>query len=149
MALSWSQQPTVLFSIRQNNTWTIRCFFSETNDPATQCKILKIVGFLHTKVEGRRVEEFPQFHSYCILFSTFQPTITGTVSTVVVHYGKHTFGTTSIGKHPSAQWMTEAAFSHSAKNKGQRLKKYLAFGQILKLNVEIFLNCYPFVVLAV
>ena len=100
MALSWSQQPTVLFSIRQNNTWTIRCFVFETNDPATQCKILKIVGFLHTKVEGRRVEEFPQFHSYCILFSTFQPTITGTVSTVVVHYGKHNFGITSIGKHP-------------------------------------------------
>ena len=46
------------------------------------------------------MEEFPQFHSYCILFSTFQPTITGTVSTVVVHYGKHTFGITSIGKHP-------------------------------------------------
>ena len=40
----------------------------------------------------------PQFHSYCILFSTFQPTITGTVSTVV-HYVKHTFGIKSIGKH--------------------------------------------------
>ena len=45
-ALSPSQQPTVLFSIYQNNTWTIRRLVDETNDPATQRIILKIVGFL-------------------------------------------------------------------------------------------------------
>ena len=44
-ALSPSQQPTVLFSIYQNNTWTIRRLVYETIDPATQRIILKIVGF--------------------------------------------------------------------------------------------------------
>ena len=39
------QQPTVLFSIYQNNTWTIRHLVNETIDPATQRVILKIVGF--------------------------------------------------------------------------------------------------------
>ena len=41
-----SQQPTVLFSIYQNNTLTIRCLVDETIDPVTQCIILKIVGFM-------------------------------------------------------------------------------------------------------
>ena len=44
-ALSPSQQPTVLFSIYQNNTWTIRCLVDETIDPATLRIILKIIGF--------------------------------------------------------------------------------------------------------
>ena len=34
--LSPSQQPTVLSSIYQNNTWTSRRSVDETNDPATQ-----------------------------------------------------------------------------------------------------------------
>ena len=34
-ALSPSQQPTVLFSIYQNNTWTIRPLVNEMIDPAT------------------------------------------------------------------------------------------------------------------
>ena len=42
-ALSPSQQPTVLFSIYQNNTWTIRCLVNETIIPSTQRIILKIV----------------------------------------------------------------------------------------------------------
>ena len=45
-ALIPSQQPTVLFSIYQNNTWTIRRLVVETIDPVTQRIILKIVGFL-------------------------------------------------------------------------------------------------------
>ena len=45
-ALSPSQQPTGLFSIYQNNTWTIRSFVAETIDPATQCIKLKIVRFI-------------------------------------------------------------------------------------------------------
>ena len=56
-ALSPSQQPTVLFSIYQNNIWTFRCLVDETIDPATQLTqqpidpatqriVLKIVGFL-------------------------------------------------------------------------------------------------------
>ena len=44
-SLSPSQQPTVLFSIYQNDTWTISRLVDETIDPATQCIILKIVGF--------------------------------------------------------------------------------------------------------
>jgi hypothetical protein len=44
-ALSLSQQPTVLFSIYLNNTWTIRHLVNETSDSATQRNILKIVGF--------------------------------------------------------------------------------------------------------
>ena len=48
-ALSPNQQPTVLFSINQNNTWTIRCLDDETIDPATQRIILKIVGFYLTQ----------------------------------------------------------------------------------------------------
>ena len=40
-----SQQPTVLFSIYQNNTWTIRRLVDVMIDPATQPIILKIVGF--------------------------------------------------------------------------------------------------------
>ena len=45
-ALSPSQQPTVLFSIYQNNTWTIRRLVDETIDPETQHIILKIVQIL-------------------------------------------------------------------------------------------------------
>ena len=45
-ALSPSQQPNVLFSIYQNNTWTIRSLVTESIDPATQRIILKIVGFI-------------------------------------------------------------------------------------------------------
>ena len=44
-ALSPSQQPTVLFSIYQNNTRTIRRLVDEMIDPLTQRIILKIVGF--------------------------------------------------------------------------------------------------------
>ena len=44
-AISSSQQPTVLFSIYQNNTWTIRCSVDERIYPATQRIILKIVRF--------------------------------------------------------------------------------------------------------
>ena len=39
-AKSPSQQPTVLFSIYQNNTWTIRHLVAETIDPATQRTIV-------------------------------------------------------------------------------------------------------------
>ena len=45
--LSPSQQPTILFSIYQNNTWTIRRLVNETIDPGNQRIILKIVGFVH------------------------------------------------------------------------------------------------------
>ena len=45
-ALSPSKQPTVLFSIYQNNTWTIRHLVNETINPAAQHIVLKIVGFL-------------------------------------------------------------------------------------------------------
>ena len=47
-----NQQPTVLFSIYQNNTWTIRSLVDETIKPGTQHIILKIVGFLES---GRMV----------------------------------------------------------------------------------------------
>ena len=40
------QQPTVFFSIYQNDTWIIRCLVDEMMDPATQCIIVKIVRFL-------------------------------------------------------------------------------------------------------
>ena len=43
-ALSPSPQPTVLFLIYQNNTWTIRGLVNETIDPATQRIILKNDG---------------------------------------------------------------------------------------------------------
>ena len=43
--MSPSQQPTVLFSIYQNNSWTIRRLVNETINPATQRIILKIVEF--------------------------------------------------------------------------------------------------------
>ena len=49
-AISASRQPTVLFSIFQNNTWTIRRLVDEAIDPATQRIILKIVGFNMTTV---------------------------------------------------------------------------------------------------
>ena len=45
-AQSPSQQPTVLFSFYQNNTWTIKRLVDETLDTVTQHIILKIVGFL-------------------------------------------------------------------------------------------------------
>ena len=45
-AVSPSQEPTVLFSIYQNNTWTIRRLVDETIYSATQHIVLKIVGFL-------------------------------------------------------------------------------------------------------
>ena len=44
-SLSPSQQPPVLFSIYQNNTWTLRRLVDEKIDPATQRIILKIVRF--------------------------------------------------------------------------------------------------------
>ena len=45
-ALSPSQQTTILFSVYQNNTLTIRCLVSKRIHPASQHIILKIVGFL-------------------------------------------------------------------------------------------------------
>ena len=54
-----SQQPTVLFSIYQNNTWTITRLVDETIDPVTQCIIclqfivvyscFSFIDFLSTK----------------------------------------------------------------------------------------------------
>ena len=44
-AISPSQPPTVIFSIYQSNTWTIRCLVNEMIDSATKHIILKIVGF--------------------------------------------------------------------------------------------------------
>ena len=44
-APSPSQQPTDLFSIYQNNTWTIRRLVDETSDPANyieDCQILRV-----------------------------------------------------------------------------------------------------------
>ena len=38
-----------MFTMYQNNTWTIRCLVDETIDPATQRIILKIVKFLELK----------------------------------------------------------------------------------------------------
>ena len=46
------QQPTVLFSIYQNNTCTIRGLVDETIDPLTQHIILNMVGFLVTTGEN-------------------------------------------------------------------------------------------------
>ena len=43
--MSPRHQPTVLFSIYQNNNWTIRRLVYETIDPVTQRIISKIVGF--------------------------------------------------------------------------------------------------------
>ena len=43
-ALSPSQQPTVLFSIYQNNTWTIRCLVYEMIDPAYYIEDCQIYG---------------------------------------------------------------------------------------------------------
>ena len=59
-ALSSSQQPTVLFSIYQNDTWIIRPLVDETiapatqqpSDPATQRNILKVVRFHITESEA-------------------------------------------------------------------------------------------------
>ena len=45
-SLSPSKQPTVLFSIHQNNTWIIRHLVDETINPAAQYIVLKIVRFL-------------------------------------------------------------------------------------------------------
>ena len=45
-SITLQQQPTVLFSIYQNNTWTIRHVVDEMMDPTTQCIIVKIVRFL-------------------------------------------------------------------------------------------------------
>ena len=44
-ARSPSQQPTALFSIDQNNTWTIKPLVNETIHPANHQIILKIFGF--------------------------------------------------------------------------------------------------------
>ena len=44
-ALNPSQQPTVLFSIYQNNAWTIRHLFDENIAPDAQHIIVKIVEF--------------------------------------------------------------------------------------------------------
>ena len=44
------QKPTVLFSIYQNNTWTIRRLVDEMINPATQRIILKIVRFQYMAV---------------------------------------------------------------------------------------------------
>ena len=43
---------TVLFSIYQNNTWTIRHLADEMIDPVTQHIILKIVGFPNSNVKS-------------------------------------------------------------------------------------------------
>ena len=49
IALSPSHQLTVLFSIYQNDTWTIRHLVDETINPATQRIILKIARFQNPK----------------------------------------------------------------------------------------------------
>ena len=46
--MSSSQQPTVLFSIYQNNTWTIRCMVDETIDPAYHIEDCRILIMLET-----------------------------------------------------------------------------------------------------
>ena len=51
-ALSPIQQPTVSFSIYQNNNWTIRRWVNEMIDPASQRIILKIVGFQDLGEQG-------------------------------------------------------------------------------------------------
>jgi hypothetical protein len=54
-ALCPSQQPTVLFSIYQNNFWTIRRLVYETIDPVTQPILLKIVGSLLGKIRANLI----------------------------------------------------------------------------------------------
>ena len=44
--LSPGQQPTVLFSIDQNNTWTIRCLVDETINPAYYIEDFRIFVFI-------------------------------------------------------------------------------------------------------
>ena len=48
------QQPTVLFSIYQDNTLTIRCLVNEAINPATKQIIMKIVGYIEKRTEGER-----------------------------------------------------------------------------------------------
>ena len=54
-ALSPSQQPTVLFSIYQNNTWTIRRLVDEMIDPAYHIEDCQIYG------ENRLYKMFNQY----------------------------------------------------------------------------------------
>ena len=46
-----SQKHTELFSIYQNNTWTIRCLVNETTNPPTQRIKLKIVYHITSNLE--------------------------------------------------------------------------------------------------
>ena len=62
-ALSASQQPTVLFSIYQNNTWTIRGLVDETINQVTQRIILKIVRFIAIKPHSLIFLQSNTFHS--------------------------------------------------------------------------------------
>ena len=64
---STSQQPTVLFPIYQNNTWTIRCLVDETIDPATQHIILKIVGFQIHEID--RIEFYKCLYPIVVFYS--------------------------------------------------------------------------------
>ena len=63
------QQPTVLFSIYQKNTWIIRHLIDETINPATQRIILKIVGFDESE-KSHRTRYFPN----ASLFNAAVPT---------------------------------------------------------------------------
>ena len=51
------QQPTVLFPMDQNNTWTIRRLVDETIDPATQHIIIKDCRILESETLVRSNEE--------------------------------------------------------------------------------------------
>ena len=81
-ALCPSQQPTVLFSIYQNNFWTIRRLVYETIDPVTQPILLKIVGYLLGKIRANLIyitlqpdtKTFTWFEHpwvYCLLLKGF------------------------------------------------------------------------------
>ena len=59
--MSLSQQPTVLFSPYQNNTWTIRQLVQET-----QRIILKIVGFLNIPIIYQPKLKNPYMEQNCL-----------------------------------------------------------------------------------
>ena len=63
-ALSPSQQPTFLFSIYQNNTWTIRCLVAKSIDPVTQHIILKIFRFHITSAPEVGKGDFREIFEY-------------------------------------------------------------------------------------
>ena len=63
-ALSPIQQHTLLFSINQNITWTIRPLVYETIDPATKCTFLKILKIVWFYIAGLNKNNFATSYTY-------------------------------------------------------------------------------------